>query len=216
MHRQDNTYHAFIPVVKHWLEREIAQCLHHEGLIRWPITPWQTFISQISLFYCVSIQKLTLGYFSFSRCFRIHKLWHMLSIWQMMHMNDILLLSRVTCGIHFSLIPASLHNWCNRLWYVLSCLWDGAYKRIKDTLQLMVAAGFLSSYLSGPIPYIQWQPTFLGPWSLNCYVITTSNNRVNEIWKVSVKYFDPLTYDSITNIALILIKTKNPSGPLCD
>ena len=25
------------PVVEHWLEREIAQCVHHEGLIRRPI-----------------------------------------------------------------------------------------------------------------------------------------------------------------------------------
>ena len=32
--RQDNTYHGFvIPVVEHWLEREIAQRVHHEGSI---------------------------------------------------------------------------------------------------------------------------------------------------------------------------------------
>ena len=30
-HRQDSTYHGFvIPVVEHWLEREIAQWVHHE------------------------------------------------------------------------------------------------------------------------------------------------------------------------------------------
>ena len=27
------------PVVEHWLEREIAQWVHHEGLIRQPIAP---------------------------------------------------------------------------------------------------------------------------------------------------------------------------------
>ena len=32
---------AFVtPVMGHWLEREITQWVHHEGLIRWPITPW--------------------------------------------------------------------------------------------------------------------------------------------------------------------------------
>ena len=29
---------------------------------------------------------------------------------------------------YFSFQPV-LHNWCNKGWYVLSCLWDGAYKR---------------------------------------------------------------------------------------
>ena len=28
------------PVVEHWLEREIAQWVHHEGSIRRPIAPW--------------------------------------------------------------------------------------------------------------------------------------------------------------------------------
>ena len=28
------------PVMEHWLEREIAQWVHHEGSIWWPITPW--------------------------------------------------------------------------------------------------------------------------------------------------------------------------------
>ena len=28
------------PVVEHWLEREIAQWVHHEGLIPRPIAPW--------------------------------------------------------------------------------------------------------------------------------------------------------------------------------
>ena len=29
---------------------------------------------------------------------------------------------------YFSFQPV-LHDWCNMPWYVLSCLWDGAYKR---------------------------------------------------------------------------------------
>ena len=34
-HRQDSTYHGlFTPVVEDWLEREIAQWVHHEGSIR--------------------------------------------------------------------------------------------------------------------------------------------------------------------------------------
>ena len=38
-HRQDNM--AFVtPVVEHWLEREIAQWVHHEESIWRPITPW--------------------------------------------------------------------------------------------------------------------------------------------------------------------------------
>ena len=40
-HRQDNTYYGlfFTPVVEHWLEREIAQWVHHEGSIRRQIAP---------------------------------------------------------------------------------------------------------------------------------------------------------------------------------
>ena len=34
-----------------------------------------------------------------------------------------------------------------RPWYVLSCLWDHACKRT------LAAVGFLSRYLSGPLPY---------------------------------------------------------------
>ena len=32
---------AFVtPVAEHWLDWEIAQWVHHEGSIRWPIAPW--------------------------------------------------------------------------------------------------------------------------------------------------------------------------------
>ena len=41
-HPTDSIAHttAFVtPVVEHWLEREIAQWVHHEGSIRRPIAP---------------------------------------------------------------------------------------------------------------------------------------------------------------------------------
>ena len=41
-HPQNRITHttAFItPVMEHWLEREIAQWVHHEGSIKQPITP---------------------------------------------------------------------------------------------------------------------------------------------------------------------------------
>ena len=43
-----------------------------------------------------------------------------------------------------------------RLWYVLSCLWDGAYKRTlaanRNKVAHVAAAGFLSRYLNSPLP----------------------------------------------------------------
>ena len=44
------------------------------------------------------------------------------------------------------------------LWYVLSCLWDdGAYERycqLKRVAHVVVAVGFLSDNLSGPLPLL--------------------------------------------------------------
>ena len=41
---------------------------------------------------------------------------------------------------------------------MLSCLWDGAYKRTlavhRKKVAHMAAAGFLSRYLNGPLPYV--------------------------------------------------------------
>ena len=44
-------------------------------------------------------------------------------------------------------------------WYELSCLWDGAFKRslaanLKKVAHGLVTLGFLSHYLSGPLPYV--------------------------------------------------------------
>ena len=35
-----------IPVIEHWLDQEIAQCVHHEGSIWQPITPTVDALSQ--------------------------------------------------------------------------------------------------------------------------------------------------------------------------
>ena len=42
-HLTDRIAHTTVfvtPVVEHWLEWEIAQWVHHEGSILWPIAPW--------------------------------------------------------------------------------------------------------------------------------------------------------------------------------
>ena len=46
-----------------------------------------------------------------------------------------------------------------KLWYVLFCLWDRAYKRylcclVEIVAYEVMAAGFFSHYLSGPLPYV--------------------------------------------------------------
>ena len=38
--RQDGTYQSLSHVMKHWLEWEIAQWVHHEGSIQQPIALW--------------------------------------------------------------------------------------------------------------------------------------------------------------------------------
>ena len=37
-----NASSQITPVVEHWLEREIAEWVHHEGLIRRPIAPYRS------------------------------------------------------------------------------------------------------------------------------------------------------------------------------
>ena len=57
------------------------------------------------------------------------------------------------------LVPASAPRLVQvRLWYVLSCLWDDAYKRTlavnrKEQPMWQQQVGFCSCYLSGPLPY---------------------------------------------------------------
>ena len=40
--------HLVIPVVEHWLEREIAQWINHEGSIWQPITPWANTLATLA------------------------------------------------------------------------------------------------------------------------------------------------------------------------
>ena len=43
---------AFVtPVVEHWLEREIAQWVHHEGSIQRPIALWVNVLPQSYILY---------------------------------------------------------------------------------------------------------------------------------------------------------------------
>ena len=48
--------------------------------------------------------------------------------------------------------------------YVLSCLWGGAYKRppccySERVAHVVAVAGFLSRYMNGPLPYVQYHIT---------------------------------------------------------
>ena len=58
------------------------------------------------------------------------------------------------------LVPASAPQLVyQRPWYVLSFLWDGAYIKqplllIGKSSHVVVAAGFLSRYLNGSLPYV--------------------------------------------------------------
>ena len=58
--------------------------------------------------------------------------------------------------IELFLIPASAPLVWQRPWYVLSCLWDDAYKRTfaAERVAHVEAVGFLSLFLSGPLPYV--------------------------------------------------------------
>ena len=51
-HPTDRIVHTMafvIPVMEHCLEQEIAQWVHHEGSIQWPIAPWaNTFITHVT------------------------------------------------------------------------------------------------------------------------------------------------------------------------
>ena len=61
--------------------------------------------------------------------------------------------------IELFLVPASDPRQVQQMpWYVIYCLWDGAYKITfavnSERVAHMAAAGFLSHYLSGPLPYV--------------------------------------------------------------
>ena len=59
--------------------------------------------------------------------------------------------------IELFLVPASAPQLVyKRPWYVLSCLLDGAYIRTLAVRKIahVVAAGFLSHYMCGTLPYV--------------------------------------------------------------
>ena len=80
---------AFVtPVAGHWLEREIAQWVHHEGSIRHPITPWantlttelhlapvrdqsQTAHTLVIQYYCSCFACFCLRMFQYVNCIHI-------------------------------------------------------------------------------------------------------------------------------------------------
>ena len=67
-HRQDNTYHSLCyAVVEHWLEREVAQWVHHEGSIRRPIAPWASTGWNVTMNDTVLCRSLLVPYIFFWR-----------------------------------------------------------------------------------------------------------------------------------------------------
>ena len=59
--------------------------------------------------------------------------------------------SKTAGPIELFLVPASAPQLAyQRPWYVLSCLWDDACKRVA----YVAAAGLLSPYLRGTLPYV--------------------------------------------------------------
>ena len=57
---------------------------------------------------------------------------------------------------YFSLASV-LHNWCNKGCGMSYPVWGGAYKKpllLMEREAHVVAAGFLSHYLNGPLPYV--------------------------------------------------------------
>ena len=59
---------------------------------------------------------------------------------------------------YFSFQPV-FHDWCNKGRGMYYPVWDDAYKRTlaanRNVVAYVEAAGFLSSYLSGPLPYVR-------------------------------------------------------------
>ena len=117
-HRQDNTTTAFVtPFVEYWLDRELAQWVHpmkdrsdnpshHERtLYLWATS--RSSSTRGAMGHWIHATSWTHWDVSRSSQCSTYVLWYLLFyLWV--------------------LVPASA-QW-QRLWYVLSCLWDGAYK----------------------------------------------------------------------------------------
>ena len=132
-HPTDRMTHttAFVtPVIEHWLEWEIAQWVHHEGSIQRPIAPWaNTLTTELHLaplwWVCMNLQwiwacKIVLPPTIF---------WEQdVAPWYKHSLMVLWVIGSILHGgpIELFLVPASAPR--QRLWHVLSCLWDDAYK----------------------------------------------------------------------------------------
>ena len=57
--------------------------------------------------------------------------------------------------VSYFLFQPVFHDWCNKGHGMLSCLWDDACKiHLAANQKHVAAAGFLSRYLSGPLPFV--------------------------------------------------------------
>ena len=103
---------AFVtPVVGHWLEREIAQWVHHEGSIQWPIASGANALTT----------ELHLALASASDDYIIDILYTMEILLTDKPVVECPLMVHRVVGpiphgwpIELFLVPASVHNWCNK------------------------------------------------------------------------------------------------------
>ena len=159
------------------LNEKIAQWVHREGLIKQPITPWVDALpwSEISLLAQVEVGQGTVVASAMSTGSKHTKLpstaiqsasgdW----LDHFMPLNSDSQFSTTSVFLREegntpgplqafsgSVVPASVPRLVHqRRWYVLSCLWDGAYKSTltvkSERVAYVAAAGFLSHYQNGP------------------------------------------------------------------
>ena len=104
-------------------EREIAQWVHHEGSIRWPIAiPHFVFKVPIKIFCFLEKDKWRTD----SKITPIIIIVSYLVIFCVGSNNRSFMVDPLS---YFSFQPV-LHDWYKqRPWYVLLCLWDDTYKR---------------------------------------------------------------------------------------
>ena len=63
---------------------------------------------------------------NYNNCYSLYNIY--INDWKSCH-NASLVWSLMLDPLSFFSFKAVLHNWLKRLWYVLSCLWDGAHKK---------------------------------------------------------------------------------------
>ena len=128
-HPTDKIAHttAFVtPVVEHWLERKVTKWVRHEGSIRQTIASWANDLTT-ELHLALQIVRTFCHDLTDTSCPRLsHLLWWSIHTWYSWSSDRSLMVDKLS---YFSLQPV-FHDWRNKgSWYVLSCLWDDAYKR---------------------------------------------------------------------------------------